>query len=137
MEEYVLRMGRPLNESQMIDARKAGVRQPERVRILSVPSMPFPSDEKLQQAIIDVGLLSNVSGAVSFGYGICLRERFFNNRFLLVHELFMVSRYEQLGGIEQFLRTYVEQSMVDSFNIMPMEREADQTAERICSENHS
>lgn len=132
-QHRILQNGVPLSEPQIELARLASVQHPEKVRLLPVRSVPFPNDTILQQAAVDTGMLTNLNDAVSFGYGICLRKDLIGNRFLLARELVLVARHEQLGGIEPFLRKYLQQVIASGADLAPMEIEAAEMAERICS----
>lgn len=132
-EDRVFKNGIALSPPQIQLARQACVQHPEKVRILEVSSVPFPSDAALQQAAVNTGILTNLNDAVTFGYGICLRKDQVNNRCLLARELVLVACHEQLGGIEPFLRKYLQQVIVNGADLAPMEIEAAEVAERICS----
>jgi len=132
-EQRVLQKGLPLSESQLQLARQIPVRHPEKVRLLSVSSIPFPRDPSLQQAAVEIGLLTNLNDAVMFGYGICLCTDQIQNRFLLTRELVLVARHEEMGGIEPFLREYLSQVVLSGSDLAPMEVEAGQIAEQIVS----
>ena len=46
--EHIFTQGRSLTPEEMDLARKARVTAPERIRILSVPEVPFPEDPTLR-----------------------------------------------------------------------------------------
>ena len=50
LEARILHEGVPLSEGELADARALGVRQPERVRLLCLASVPTPDDLTLRTA---------------------------------------------------------------------------------------
>jgi hypothetical protein len=48
---HILRQGVPLNAAGLTLASRVGVVQPERIRILTVPTVPAPEDPELQQML--------------------------------------------------------------------------------------
>src|ERR1700709_2396808 len=84
-EARILTQGTPLTPSQMADARRVGVRQPERVRLLSAQAIPIPEHPRLQAAAEATGLLSPLTAGLALRYGIYLRRDVENDRFLIAH----------------------------------------------------
>ena len=58
VEKRILREGVPLSEQGLLDARALGVREPERVRLLALPSVPTPSDLTLKTAVAAIQFLT-------------------------------------------------------------------------------
>lgn len=131
-ERLILRCGVPLNRRQLTDASAAGVTQPERVRLLRVAAIPASRLRGLAVVAQKLGLLSPHTSGLTAGYGIFIREDFWNHRALLVHEFAHTAQYERLGGIKPFLRKYLHECLVDGYPLGPMEREAAAAARRIC-----
>ncbi|HEX8591567.1 MAG TPA: hypothetical protein VF696_02365, partial [Candidatus Paceibacterota bacterium] len=69
-EALILRDGVPLSPTEVAIAKKVGVEQAERVRVLEVPAIPPPADAELRQAALAVGLLSPTFVGMTFGYGV-------------------------------------------------------------------
>lgn len=132
-EQLILQKGIRLCESQIEDARQVGVLCPEKIRILGVDTIPFPSHPELQKAAVQIGVLSHSENSVTFGNGICIRNQFFKNRYLLIYEMVMIRRQEELGGLGPFLREYLTQCLQRGSNNTPMDTEAYKIAEQICS----
>src|SRR5438270_12413357 len=64
-EAYILEQGVPLNPKQTADARRAGVTQPERVRVLVVDRIPLPDDKELAEAARHAQIITDSSGGVA------------------------------------------------------------------------
>jgi hypothetical protein len=93
-EAIILQEGIPLSEGQLADARKAGVLQPEKIRVVRVETLPQPENEDAMFVAKQIGLFSEKSVALTMGYGICIRHGFWEDRQVLVHECVHVSQYE-------------------------------------------
>jgi hypothetical protein len=133
-EQRVLREGVPLNEQEMSDASKLGVREPERVRLLRVESIPFPRQPQLRAAAETVHFLTPETRGLTLQYGIFVRWDCWRDRLLIAHELFHTVQYERLGGILPFLQQYLVQCLTIGYANAPMEIEAVAAAARICSD---
>ena len=131
-EHHILQKGIPLTQPQVELAGQIPLRHPEKVRLLEVSTIPFPRDPSLQQATIETGLLTNLNDAAMFGYGICFRKGRIDSRYLLARELVLLARCEELGGIEPFLREYLQQVIIEGADLAPMQVMANQIAERLC-----
>jgi hypothetical protein len=59
-----------LNAAGLVLARRVGVVQPERIRILTVPAVPAPSDPELQQIALEQNLIGPRTGGPTLGYGL-------------------------------------------------------------------
>jgi hypothetical protein len=131
-ERRILVAGAPLNQNQLADASAAGVAEPERVRVLYVDSVPLPRRSLLRSAALALRLLSANTVGLTARYGIFVRQDFWGDRALLVHELAHAAQYERLGGIKPFLRVYLRECLVDGYPFGDLELEAAETAHRIC-----
>ena len=131
-ESIICKRGLPLTPPQLTDARHLKIQHPEKIRILSHPSVPFPVSSDLQQAIVETGVLNNTVKSALFGYGIWLHSDYVDNRFLLVSEMYLLSQLEEMGGIEPFCRTYLQQCIKPGINLCQMEQQAKDMAEQIC-----
>ena len=131
-ERTVLRSGVPLNEAQLADARRVGVAQPERVRLLRVPEIPAPSHPVLAAAAAATGLISPFTIGLTLRYGICVLAEAWGQRRLIVHELAHTMQYERLGSIEAFLRQYLHECITIGYPEAPMEQEARRIEQEIC-----
>ena len=131
-EGLILRDGVPLTGEQCLDAQQAGVRSPERVRLLKVESIPIPDQPALAKANAYVGMIKPEAVSIIFGYGISIRRDHWNKRPLLVHELVHVGQCERLGGVGSFLKAYLSECMTVGHARSPLEREAVTRCKEIC-----
>lgn len=127
-ERRILQQGAPLTMEQMVDARAAGVRSPERVRVLRTPCVPIPYPRLAGWA----GYAAKDTLGMALGYGIFIQEPFWGNRLLWVHELVHVAQYERLGGLKGFLREYLRECLSMGYGLGPLEREATEVSFWIC-----
>lgn len=132
-ERIILQSGDALTASQLADARRIGVAQPERVRLLRVVQIPIPVHPALAAAASATNLISPSTEGLTLRYGIFLRTDCWEQRALLVHELVHTSQYERLGGFQGFLRPYLLECITPpGYPYGSMEREAIATAARLC-----
>ncbi len=136
-QEHILGNGMSLTESQMDDARLAGVSSPERVRLLEVEHVPQPENPMLLSIGQQAGFFTDGTEGLAIGHGIFVTSNRRQDRRLIVHELVHVSQYERLGGISQFLQQYVTECLTDGYDSGPLENEARETATRICTRQDS
>jgi len=124
VEHRILREGVPLAEESLIDARKIGVREPGRVRLLALARAPAPSNLTLRTAAAAIQFLTPATRGLSLRYGIFVRRDCWGDRTLIAHELVHTAQYERLGGIEPFLRQYLYECLTIGYPAAPMEQEA-------------
>lgn len=132
-EAWILREGVPLTDTEIIDARAAGVQQPERVRLLHVPTIPSPTHPLLKAACNAINFFTSGPRGLTFHYGIFVRGDCRQDRHVVTHELVHTAQYERLGGIFPFLRRYLSECFTNGYRNAPLEQEAANVAERICS----
>lgn len=123
-ENYILQNGVQLTSFQMKDAISIPVVNPEKVRLLKVSQIPLPMDSSLRKAAQIINLITKNTIGLTLRYGIFIREDFWNNRKLVVHELVHVNQYERLGGIDKFLQSYLQECLSIGYPQAPMEQEA-------------
>ncbi len=131
-ERRVLSAGVELNEEQLRDARAAGVKHAERVRLLRVKTIPSLRLRSLSALALKLRLLSPHTVGLTARYGIFIRDDFWKDRSLLAHELVHTAQYERLGGIKPFLRDYLSECLVKGYPFGPLEAEAAEAAQQIC-----
>lgn len=128
-EERARGEGVPLSEREAGVARQAGVRWPERVRLLPVGAMPSPQDPLLQSAMQATGFWLDGASGLTLDHAILLLNpagagaNAWREQGLIAHELVHVAQVERLG-LEQFLRLYLEQCLSVGYENAPLEREA-------------
>jgi len=131
VEKRILRDGVPLSEQGMADARAVGVREPERVRLLALARVPAPRNLTLRTAAAAIQFLTPETRGLALRYGIFVRSDCWGERSLVAHELAHTAQYERLGGIEPFLRQYLQECLTIGYPAAPMEQEAIVAASRL------
>lgn len=134
-EERITRAGLPLSAVGLADARRIGLQQPDRVRLLRVDSVPLPDDPILRNVAITVGLITPETRGLTARYGIFIRDQDWDDRQLIAHELVHTFQYERLGGIKEFLEPYIHECFTIGYPHGPLEQEAIRTASQICAES--
>jgi len=124
LEKRILRDGVPLSDLEMADARAIGVREPERVRLLALARVPAPRNLTLSAAAAAIQFLTPETRGLALRYGIFVRSDCWGERALVAHELAHTAQYERLGGIEPFLRQYLQECLTIGYPAAPMEQEA-------------
>ena len=132
-EQKILREGVPLSEEEIADAKVAGVKDPERVRLLQVETVPTPTHPLLKTAYDTINLRTPAPRGLALQYGISIRSDYWRDRSLIAHELAHTAQYERLGGIVPFLRRYLSECMTIGYQTAPMEQEASAVSTRVCS----
>jgi hypothetical protein len=131
-EQHILAVGAPLSQVALDDARRVGVAQPQRARILYLPEIPIPEHPALRAAAEQTQLISPLTGGLTLRYGIFIREDCAYSRDMVVHELAHTAQYERLGGFEPFLRQYLFECLTIGYPEAPMEQEAISLTSHIC-----
>ena len=121
--EYAAMSGRPLDAAEQALARRVGVFQPEKIRLLAVDQMPYPEHPLLQVAAMATDFLGPQSLALTLGHAVVVRRGHESTR-LYSHEFRHVHQYEQAGSIAAFLPVYLEQLVEHSYADAPLERDA-------------
>jgi hypothetical protein len=132
-ERRVLCEGVPLTKAELADAKAIGVRNPERVRLLRVETIPVPASPMLRAAAASIHFLGAAPRGLALDYAIFVRSDHWRDRALIAHELVHTAQYQRLGGIIPFLRTYIFQCATLGYRNAPLELEAIAIAARICS----
>jgi hypothetical protein len=133
-EAIVLNEGDPLTESELADARRAGVVAPENIRVMRVENLPEPEYEEVMFAAKRAGLFSQQSTGLALGHGIVLRSGFWFDRYALVHECVHVAQYERFKGIRPFLDLYLRECIDPGHPFGGLEQEAIRVAKDICKD---
>lgn len=123
-EAEILRDGVPLSPTELVDARKAGVHQPEKIRLAFVDGIPVPHGRILGPLGRFTGLVSPHTAGITLGFGIYIRHDCRGDRGLIAHECVHVGQYERCGSIENFLRDYLRECLDPGYPWGPMEQEA-------------
>src|ERR1043166_680540 len=91
-EASILEHGVPLTVDQIADARRAGVRDPGRFRVLVVAPIPLPEDKDLAAAARRAHIITEASHGVTIGHGLIIRADNWRNRELLIHQFAHVAQ---------------------------------------------
>lgn len=96
---------------------------PEKIRVVTAPSLPMPTNPWLRKVAQDTGLLGPHFSGLTLGYAIFLVEGRVNRR-LLTHECRHVYQYERAGSIKAFLPEYLRQIATVGYDAAPLELDA-------------
>ena len=133
-EAYILAHGVPLTPDQTADARRAGVNDPGRVRVLVVNRIPLPDDKELAEAARRAQIITDASRGVAIGYGIIIRADSWRDRELLLHQLAHIAQCERSGGLDNFVGEYLQDRYSSrNFSLGSLEDEARSLAREICA----
>ena len=133
-EQFVLARGAPLSSRHTVDARRAGVQDCARVRVLVVDRIPLPDDPKLAEAARRTGIITHDTRCVGFGHAIIIRADSWGDRELLLHNLVHIAQCERSGGLEPWVEQYLgNRRDCANFTAGSLEEEARQFAREICA----
>ncbi len=133
-EKLILEQGLPLSLKQVEDAKLAGVRETDRVRILVVDRILPPENEELAEAARQAQIITTTSRAVTMGHGIMLRADSWQDRELILHQLVHVAQCERCGGLETYVTQYLQdRGTCAEFTLGSLEDEARNLARKICT----
>lgn len=119
-----LAAGAPLGAEWVAVAREVGVRDPSRVRIRVVDSIPLPEGLAISAAAGRAGIDARRAGAMTLGHAILVVRGQERERSLLRHELRHVAQYEAAGGIGPFLAIHLPELARHGYEDAPFERDA-------------
>jgi hypothetical protein len=131
-EADALKNGEPLNRAESEYAKAIGIRHPEKVRLLKVYAIPFPTDPMIRLAANEKGFVLSEMRGLTLGYAIFIREDCWRQLSLVVHELAHVHQYESHGGLS-LLRQFVLEYFIDGYSNSSLEREAVSIEQRFLS----
>jgi hypothetical protein len=133
-EAYILKHGAPLTARQVADARKAGIADWARVRVLVVDRIPMPESEELAEAARRAQIITEACPGIAVGHGIMIRADSWQNRELLLHQMVHVAQCERNGGLELFVPEYLSNRRTSpNFSVGSLEDEARGLAREICA----
>lgn len=121
--------GRKLTDSEISIARAVGVREPGRVRLLLVDSIPPPKSFTLRHLAKLIGMDISKAQGITFIYGITIRKDS-ESLTILAHELRHVEQYEMFG-VENFLDRYLREVITYGYVYSWPEVDAIQAADRV------
>jgi hypothetical protein len=124
----IVQTGVTLEPRGVQTARCVGVRQPEKVRVLFVPAVPFPDDPVLRAEAERVGMIAENTAGMTLDYGIFIRDDHRQSLKLLAHELRHVTQYESSGSIAVFMDHYLRELLHFGYGPGPFEVDAEVAA---------
>jgi hypothetical protein len=131
-EQTILARGASLGLQHMADARRAGVRDCSRIKVLVVDRIPMPDNEQLAEATRRTQIITAATRGAAFGYGIIIRADCWGDRELLLHQLVHVAQYERNPDLDSCIREYLcERNTCAKFTIGSLEEEARRIAREI------
>jgi hypothetical protein len=134
-EEFVLARGVPLTARQAEDARRAGVQDCSRIRVLVVDRIPFPENPELADAARLTQIISDDSQGFAMGHAVIIRADRWGDRELLAHNFVHVAQCERSGGLECWVRQYLgDRQSCAKFTTGVLENEARDVARKICGD---
>lgn len=133
-EQFILERGAPLGSGHIADARRVGVQDISRIKVLVVDRIPLPDHKELAEAARRSDIITDASRAVTLGHGIIIRADCWADRELMVHQLVHIAQCERRGGLEPYLQEYLcDRQTCAKFTIGLFEDEARRIAREICA----
>ncbi len=136
MERLAMEQGIALDPLQWRDALRAGVKRPEKVRIMNVDELPRPNQE-LTLLAGEIGILNKTTEGLTFGYGIFLKANLPDAKRRLIHQLVHCTQFERLGEMRVFMREYIQCCLDFGYAKSPYELEAEARTLEILADFHT
>lgn len=135
-EQFVLARGVPLGARYTDDARRIGIQDYSRVRMLVVDRIPLPTHPGLAEAARRTGIVTEDTRCIGFGHALIIRVDAWGDRELVVHNLVHIAQCERSGGLEQWVSQYLcDRQTCPTFTVGSLEAEARRLAHEICCQN--
>ena len=131
-EQRILCDGVPLSEKEVDDARSVGVREPERIRLLRVETIPRPSQPELRAACDAIDFLTPADARTDFGLRNFYSLGLLGGPIARCARARHVAQYERLGAPLAFLRKYLFECLALGYAASPLELEAITVAAPVC-----
>jgi hypothetical protein len=128
-QRIVLEQGRPLRSGERKIAGEIGIKEIDKIRILVIRDLPKFEGPFLTEWATRHRFNSELTGALTFGYGLAMRKEAAGNLVLFVHELVHVRQMEQMG-LENYLRRYLAELETYGYSAAPLEVEAKKTGKK-------
>lgn len=133
-EQFILERGAPLGSGYIADARRAGIKDVSRIKILVVDRIPLPDHKDLAAAARQADIITDTSRAITIGHGIIIRADCWGDRELIVHQLVHIAQCERSGGLKSYLQEYLcDRYTCAQFTLGSFEQEARGLAREICA----
>lgn len=131
-EKHAFRHGIPLSITEQADAKRIGILQIDRVRLLRVDQMPALAHPLIKSFARLLRLDATPPIAISLGHAILIQSEHLGQRRIVVHELVHTHQFERLGGFKPFLRAYLTECLTVGYPDAPLEQEALRVEQDIC-----
>jgi len=96
--------------------------------------MPLPENPELAEAACRTQIITDSCRAIAIGHAVVIRADAWGDRELFLHQLVHVAQCERSGGLEQWVRQYLDDRMnCPNFTIGALEQEARRIAREICT----
>jgi hypothetical protein len=122
-EVSMLAQGRVLTPKESNAAARAGVKSPEKIRVVLLKNFPMPQDTATRDELVALGVGSNEAAGRVMGYAVLLKPESANDTETMSHEFVHIAQQERLGGNGFIKRWLVEMKMV-GYRHAPLELEA-------------
>jgi hypothetical protein len=123
VEAELLPQGRPLTPRETEFAIRAGIKDPNRVRIVVLDNFPLPADLALRTELERFGMGRKTAGGRTHGYVIMLKSWTAENNTVISHELVHIAQQDRLGR-ESFVRRYLIELEMLEYARSPLKLEA-------------
>ncbi|MEM0970937.1 MAG: hypothetical protein AAGJ31_16405, partial [Verrucomicrobiota bacterium] len=107
-QEEVLQIGDALTGEELDLAWKAGVKEPERIRIQVEETIPMPRSWGLR-TLANWSSMGFEPAGLSLGYAVMVRAREGRTSRLVTHEFVHTAQYEEMGTMSEYLGRYIEE----------------------------
>ena len=108
-QREILAIGMPLSLEGQNLATLAGVRFPERIRLLKVPFIAPPADPELAAFALLGGLITPHSTGLALGYAVSFRVDVWDDPLTQMEKYIHVAQHERLGSMKAFLECYISE----------------------------
>ena len=116
-------LGLPLSDKYRAFARRVGIGDPEKVRVLGVSTFPLPADPALRRLARKLDFASVYTRARTFGHVILTQPGFETDDRTITHELVHIAQFERLGRDRIIPRLLLELDLL-GYSSAPLENEA-------------
>lgn len=123
-EQKILQTGTALTSQGLEDARRMGVFEPEKIRVLVVDQIPLFNGGFMDFLSRVFPQVTSKTVGLSLRHGIYVRRPFAGDRHLVAHECVHTGQYERAGSIARFLVDYFAGCIEFGYPDAPLEREA-------------
>lgn len=122
--QMVVQAGAPLTPELEALARRVGVQEPGRIRLVAVEEFRVPEHPELRAAATQLGMFGPHLGGLTLGYAVILRRGHHTTGTLLAHEFRHVAQYEASGSIASFLAIHLRHLLLLGYEDSPFEVDA-------------